>query len=93
MADDLPPALEVDRATIVTMQGMVRGAINTRHVTVSEAGELACGYCYARHPALPAIALNAAVDYVLMRLLRRLQAFTVEWKGRLYPVAPPPPLV
>jgi hypothetical protein len=68
MTDDphLPP--EIDRATITTMQAMVRGAVNERHATVGEAAELARGYCYARHPALPATTLSAAVDYVLMSL-------------------------
>ena len=85
MTDDPQPPLEIDRATIVTMQSMVRGAINQRNVTVGEAAELARSYCYARHPALPAAALSAAVDYVLMSLqLLRPVPFSVERDGREY---------
>lgn len=85
MTDDPQPPPEIDRATITTMQMMVRGAINDRHLSVGEAAELARGYCYARHPALPAAALSAAVDYVLMSLqLLRPMPFSVERDGREY---------
>ena len=54
-------------------------------MTVGEAAELAPGYCYARHPALLAATLSAAVDYVLMSLqLLRPVPFSVERDGREY---------
>ncbi len=94
MTGDPQPPAEVDRPTITTMQALVRGAINTRHVTVGEAAELARGYCYARHPALPATAVSAAVDYVLMSLqLLRPVPFSVERNGREYREVAPHDLV